>query len=49
MKTQKETGSTIHLGSRIRMAPEEIVHLESVLNYTRIWLSQGQQIFSSNP
>lgn len=47
MQTQKETGSTIHLGSRIRMAPEEVKRLEFGLNYIRIWLSQSQQIFSS--
>ena len=46
-QTQKETEPTIHLGSRIHMAPKEIVHLESVLNYTRIWFSKGKPIFSS--
>jgi DNA-binding LytR/AlgR family response regulator len=37
----------IHLGSRKYVPPEEVQHLESDLNYTLIFLNDGQKILSS--
>lgn len=37
----------IHLGSRTFIDPQEILHLESDINYTRILLSNGKKILSS--
>ena len=37
----------IHVGSRKFYVPEEILHLESNLNYTQIFLANGQRILSS--
>jgi DNA-binding LytR/AlgR family response regulator len=37
----------VHVGSRKYLAPNEILHLESDLNYTQILLSDGKKILSS--
>lgn len=37
----------IHLGSRTFIDPQEILHLESDINYTKILLSNGKKILSS--
>ncbi|UBM60828.1 LytTR family transcriptional regulator DNA-binding domain-containing protein [Marinilongibacter aquaticus] len=43
MKTQEP----IHLGSRKRVLPQEILYLQSDINYTRVLLVSGRMIFSS--
>ncbi|MGL4631651.1 MAG: LytR/AlgR family response regulator transcription factor [Leadbetterella sp.] len=42
MKTKE-----IHVGSRQKLLPQEIVYLKSDLNYTQIFLRDGKQILSS--
>lgn len=37
----------VHVGSRQYLAPNEILYLESDLNYTQILLTDGKRIFSS--
>ncbi|MCP9769770.1 LytTR family transcriptional regulator [Lacihabitans sp. LS3-19] len=37
----------VHVGSRKYLAPNEILHLESDLNYTQILMSNGKKILSS--
>lgn len=37
----------VHVGSRQYLAPNEILHLESDLNYTQILLADGKRILSS--
>ena len=37
----------VHVGSRKYISPEEMLHLESDLNYTVIALRDGQKILSS--
>jgi DNA-binding LytR/AlgR family response regulator len=37
----------VHVGSRQYLPPNEILHLESDLNYTQILLSNGKKILSS--
>jgi len=37
----------VHVGSRQYLAPNEILHLESDINYTKILLSNGKKIMSS--
>lgn len=37
----------VHVGSRKYLAPEEMIHLESDLNYTTIYLADGKKILSS--
>jgi len=37
----------VHVGSRKYLAPHEILHLESDLNYTQILLANGKKILSS--
>lgn len=37
----------VHVGSRKYLAPNEILHLESDLNYTQIILANGKKILSS--
>ena len=39
----------VHVGSRQYLAPHEILHLESDLNYTQIILADGKKILSSTP
>lgn len=37
----------IHVGSRKYLSPNEIMHLEADLNYTKILLANGNKILSS--
>ncbi len=37
----------VHVGSRKYLAPHEMIHLESDLNYTVIYLIDGKKIVSS--
>jgi DNA-binding LytR/AlgR family response regulator len=37
----------VHVGSRKYLSPNEILHLESDLNYTQILLTSGKKILSS--
>ena len=37
----------VHVGSRKYLAPSEILHLESDINYTQILLANGKKILSS--
>ena len=39
----------VHVGSRQYLPPNEILHLESDLNYTQIFLADGKRILSSTP
>jgi DNA-binding LytR/AlgR family response regulator len=39
----------VHVGSRQYLPPNEILHLESDLNYTQILLADGKRILSSTP
>jgi DNA-binding LytR/AlgR family response regulator len=39
----------VHVGSRQYLPPNEILHLESDLNYTQIILADGKKILSSTP
>jgi DNA-binding LytR/AlgR family response regulator len=43
----KENCPLVHVGSRKYLAPDEILHLESDLNYTQILLANGKKILSS--
>lgn len=49
MKTTKFIGNStlIHVGSRKYLAPHQILHLESDLNYTQIMMADGKKILSS--
>jgi DNA-binding LytR/AlgR family response regulator len=49
MNTIKFKGSLplVHVGSRKYLLPNEILHLESDLNYTQILLTSGKKILSS--
>ena len=46
IKTENEQ-LKVHVGSRKYLAPEEMIHLESDLNYTTIYLADGKKILSS--
>lgn len=37
----------VHVGSRKYLAPNEILHLESDINYTKILMANGKKILSS--
>jgi DNA-binding LytR/AlgR family response regulator len=49
MKTIKyiEDCPQVHVGSRKYLAPHQILHLESDLNYTQIMMADGKKILSS--
>ncbi|MCP9766432.1 LytTR family transcriptional regulator [Lacihabitans sp. LS3-19] len=42
-----ETQKMIHIGSRKKVAPQDILYLKSDINYTRVLLVNGQIFLSS--